>query len=122
MTSKDCVIVNEEIHIGEWCLFWHENKLMIGLLLGFARLNGKTYNTREYTRSYATVKCVDSNPIGALCSFYDWDAAGQLHQVVHHPFYLHIEAYKATVKCPDFEEGCLKINDILLNRINDFQG
>lgn len=122
MTNKDCLKVNREIHIGEWCLFVCKSKLLIGLVLGFSRLNGSTYSTREYGRSYAEIPSVDSNPIGALCSYYDWNSDGELHQAAGHPFYLKIDTYKATIHCPNYESGCLKINDILLSRIKGFQG
>lgn len=115
--------VIQEIFIGDWCLFWFNSELLIGLVLGFSRLHGKTYGAREHSRGYAQTLANDpTNPIGALCSYYRFNEEGKLSENGDHPFYLSTENYKATIKAPEFTGKCLRINNVLLSRITDLQG
>lgn len=122
-TMDDCLVENDEVHIGEWCIFLNKSKLFIGLVLSFSYMNGKTYRSREYSRSFAPIPSEASdNPIGALCTHYRWSNDGKLQQESEHPFYSNLENYKATIATPDFEDDNLRISSILLNRIINFNG
>lgn len=58
-TTSECLLVCEEIFIGQWCLFKHRNKIekkvLLGLVLGFAKINGNTYSSRNYSQKSCKV-------------------------------------------------------------------
>lgn len=47
--------VRQEVFIGEWVLFGCQGELLIGLVLSFVYLCGKTFREREYSLDYAPV-------------------------------------------------------------------
>lgn len=50
------ISVRQEVFIGEWVLFECQGELLIGLILSFVYLCGKTFREREYSLDYAPVK------------------------------------------------------------------
>lgn len=98
--------------------------MLISLVLGFARLNGTTYRTRNYPHKYAPVTndFANDNPVGALCSHFQLKSEGHIEEF-EYPFYLSLDIYKGTLtKAPIFENSVIKISEILLSKIYDLEG
>lgn len=123
--------VNDEIHVGEWCLVTLNAKLSaklyIGLVLSFTYLLGTTQRTKEYSRSFASIKPPNSddssrkNPVGFLCTYFRYDN-GILHEESLNASYVSLSNYKATIVAPFYKNDELIISNELLQKIVGFQG
>lgn len=112
--------VRQEIKIGEWCIFTVGKNLLVGQILGFSYINGKTYRTREYSRSFATIQSDTEKVVGTLCHYYSWNADGGLIDEPNYQFYLDVKNYKATISAPAYERNGLRLEVDLVIQINDF--
>lgn len=128
VVSADDYIVNEEIFVGEWCVFSDKQEedvceqdvlentnIKIGLVLGFAYTNGKTFKDREYSKVSATVKKDVNRSIGMLCASYTFDSQGKLTGVAgdKHKF-ISIESYIGTIRSPSYANNVLTISETVL--------
>lgn len=108
----DSFIENQEINIGDWCVFpdcvekederdYESNSVLLGLVLGFTYLKGKTFKQREFTKSFASVVSSPDKPVGVLCDLYSFNEFGVLKSVPgdKHKF-IQIDHYKATIRPP----------------------
>lgn len=96
-------VVCEEIFIGDWGLFKQIDgpKCLVGMVLGFGYMEGKTWKSIEYSSNFAKVTG-NKKPIGLLCQWYNVDKNGKLLPInvsVHG--YISIDAYKMTLPYPD---------------------
>lgn len=73
-------VSNEEIRIGDWCVFKIKQKIMVGHILSFTYLSGKSLTQREYTKAFAWTQQSD-NDVGVLASWYSWNMKGELEIV-----------------------------------------
>lgn len=63
----------EEITIGEWCLFHVEEQLLIGLILGFKYLSGNSVRDTKYSKHSVPVRSPDNalpRGIGVLATWH----------------------------------------------------
>lgn len=73
--------------------------LRIGLVLSFAYMHGSSQRSKEFSRSFATIKHPNAgnNPIGFLCTFYRYDPEGNLHELGRKGSYISLSSYRATI-------------------------
>lgn len=126
-TSTNCLKINEEVNIGDWCLLTFKKRLIIGLVLSFANMTGTTQRTKEFSRSFASVKPPNTthreNPIGILCTYFQYDSNGQLSEEHQSASYVSLSNYRATIVAPTMENDSLRISEELLDKIiTEFQG
>lgn len=123
VNNQSLLRVSQSINIGQWCLFYLGNRFLIGLVVGFSYLGGRTYRSREYSRNFATVVPPVSSvakTVGVLSTYYNWDFNGTLTEVIQDKFYLDIKHYRATISEPTYEKNQVQINISLVKEINDF--
>lgn len=130
--SGDNYVVNEEIYIGDWCIFsegvcenlsgedsLEDPKRLIGMVLGFSYLTGKTFKDREFSKSFAPVTSDVSKGIGMLCTVYTYNVVGVLSSVPGDKHkYARIESYIATIKHPSYTNKVLTISSKLLSELD----
>lgn len=116
----------DEIRIGDWCVFEKENKMMIGLILSFKYLIGKTFQDQAYTKSTILVQSsakLAAKPIGVLGSWYSWNKRGELESESVLPDQQHcfiaIESYKGNICQPLYEKQKIKISLDLVKKLNE---
>lgn len=128
--DTDKFVVQEEISIGDWCIFVEkqkdiQNSLIIGIVLGFTYLDGKTFKAREYSKRSATVhldqdsiSSSDLRDVGVLCSFFTFNDEGELVAELkdRHKF-THIKSYFGTIKPPNYSNKLLTIPKRLVEEI-----
>lgn len=127
-------IENQEIYIGDWCIFPdcvekedesndESDSVLIGLVLGFTYLNGKTFKQREFSKSFASVKSSQESstvkPVGVLCDFYSFNKDGVLKSISgdKHKF-IKIDHYIATIRSPTKKSKNLTISQTLVAELN----
>lgn len=123
-TKENCLTVDKETNIEDWCLFAYRRKLLIGLVISFSYMNGKTLRAREYSRIFAPVASQSSsvNPIGVLCTYFNLEPDGILHKELSQSVYVDITNYKGSILAPVFENNSLRIDELLSNEIKELQG
>lgn len=111
------LVQNEEISIGEWCVFEVDSRLLIGLTLSFCYTAGKTLKSRQYTKTSANI--VNTMPIGVLGMWYSWDATGKLTpESLTHSF-IGIEKYRRTLPNPSYFRNTLRIENSIFNKLGE---
>lgn len=124
LTAENCLKINEEINIGDWCLLINKEQLPIGIVLSFSYLQGTTQRSREFSRSFASIKppVSDKNlrELGFLCTCFRYDEVGTLYEEFQNSSYLSLSSYKATIFTPTYENGALVKSKNLLKKITDF--
>lgn len=133
VVSADTFIVNNEIFIGDWCVFYsntHENsdeenfKVLIGLVLGFSYTDGKTFKEREYSKLYAPVTSDVAlgtrKVIGMSCATYTYTVSGKLISVPgdKHEF-IDVESYIGTIQTPAYTSKVLTVSEKLITKLRD---
>lgn len=112
------LVENDKIHVGEWCIFKHNNSLTIGLIVSFCYTGGTTLKARSYTKSFATIN--SDKEIGVLATWYSWNKQGVLKPKPmgrkKHDF-VPIDSYKRTVEPPTYSEKILSISKNVLDSI-----
>lgn len=112
--------INDEIHIGDWCLFkkYNSTKCFLGLILNFAYLEGKSKKVQEYSSHYARVKD-NIKEIRIPCNWYETAPNSSL--LVSVPMdvhgYINIKQYHITISLPDISESGLRIDKNLYQQI-----
>lgn len=135
--TADVYSVRDYISIGEWCFFSRKEydnifseteddgfnvNLLLGNVLGFTYLDGKTFKQREFSRTSAKVQAhPEIGPqrgVGVLCSFYTCDLNGLLTNVPDdkHQF-INIESYVATIKPPIYVNKSLSLSTKLVDML-----
>lgn len=123
--TNQLYIKKDEISIGEWCIIEHDNKIMVGLILSFAYMKGKTFKERQFSKSTALVQ-PSAKPIGLLGSWYSWNKEGELqscefdHTTQKHEF-LPIKCYRGSMCRPSYDKKFLKISLELMVALNAMQ-
>lgn len=128
----------DEITIGEWCLFHIEEDLVIAFIVGFKYLSGKTIRDTKYSRQCVEVNCpkeTTSRGIGVLgtwhklkgdssnpCKFYEYrdeNASGSELSSSHSTFheFLNIRNYIGTVEKPVFVNGELTLKSFQMSTV-----
>lgn len=122
VSPEECLKINEEIYVGDRCLFNLNSKILIGLVLSFNYLNGSTYRAREYSRNFATVSSsTDERPIGVLYGWYSYNITGELCEVPEVFYcYNNIKNYRATILAPILKNGRIILNKNTIDKINQF--
>lgn len=111
---------NDEIAIGEWCLFEIEYGLFLGLILSFCYTSGTTLKARAYTKSAAQITNI--MPVGVLGTWYSWGADGILkkeHKSMQ--TFVNISNYKGTIPKPKYSQKELIVNKTVLKTLNDYK-
>ncbi|XP_043289665.1 uncharacterized protein [Venturia canescens] len=118
---------NDEIHIGDWCLFKKKKvgkgspKCFMGLVLNFAYTDGTTKKSQEYSSHYARVK-ENTKEIGVLCNWYE--IVPKSPDLVPVPMDVHgfisIKQYCSTISSPSMSERGLHIDMALYKKIKHF--
>lgn len=127
--------IQEEVTIGEWCLFHVEEQLMIGLIVGFKYLSGKTNRDTKYSMQFAIVKLPEGarpRGIGVLatwhrlnressnpCLFFEQnektDDSSDIETTVNE--FLDIRDYIGTVEKPSFSNEGLKLKNFQISAV-----
>ncbi|XP_037035540.1 uncharacterized protein LOC119073834 [Bradysia coprophila] len=137
--SCDDYSVNEELSVGEWCVFYGKREMgdieedhgrcdaeddeedeveLIGLVVGFAYTEGKTFKDREYSKVSASVKRNSGRSVGMLCDSYTFNTRGELCCVAGTKHkYISIEKYIATIKEPTFENKSMTLSETVLSKL-----
>lgn len=96
--------------------------MMIGLVLEFKYLKGKTFKEKEFSKSSAPVRSVASKDIGVLCNFFKYNNAGVLSSITQdvdgdkHTF-VNIATYVGTIREPNYANKVLTISPKLLTEL-----
>lgn len=96
----------------------------MSLVLGFARVHGTSYSSRNYTQRSCKVGNNEDaiHSIGAFCSNFFMKPDGQWDEY-DYPFYLTLDNYKGTLtKSPSFNNNVIQISIDLLKKINSLEG
>lgn len=117
----NCIRISDEINIGDWCLFEKvdDDKCVIGIVLSFAYINGKTWKSIEYSSTFARVSG-NTKSIGVLCHWFNVDSSGKLVLLeisVHG--YIPIEQYRLTIPSPTITEIGLNLSADVYIKIKD---
>lgn len=92
-----------EIKIGDWCIFRKENndsiKLMLGCILSFRYMNGRTKKSKQYSLDFAPVKHTSNDRgVEVLAMWYEVSENLEiLSKKTQTEFYFNIDRYIATV-------------------------
>lgn len=143
----DKYVVRKQITIGEWGIFngfFLKNcsedsgadgrlEVLIGMVLGFTYLDGKTFKAREFSKVSANVftdqvsdlvSDTASNPrdVGILCAFFALSADGKLTSIYDdkHKF-TNIKSYIGTIKPPVYINKLLTISEKLVEEIERYK-
>lgn len=108
----------DDLHLGEWCVFKIKSRLLIGIVLGFCYTDGKTFKTRQYTKSFAVTKS-RTPAVGVLGMWYSWTANGTLAAATTTYSHIGIENYKLTIPAPSYSQNILQIKNEDLNFLNE---
>lgn len=83
-----------------WCMFEMNHKIVVGLVLSFAYLNGKTLTERVYTKSTASIQSRGKPVMGVLGSWYSWNDQGLLNVDEKNKIHkcIPIEFYRRTIR------------------------
>lgn len=127
--------IQEEITIGEWCLFHVEEQLVIRLILGFKYLSGKTIRDAKYSKQYAPVESPQGTVprgIGVLgtwhklqqestnpCKFYEnrIKNADTSSCLTTFNGFLDIATYVGTVEKPDLLNDGLQLKNFQISAV-----
>lgn len=103
--------------------------VLVGLVLGFCYLKGRTQRAKAYSRSFALIVIPNSleansqvNSIGFLCSYFRFADNGTLVEESQNSSYISLENYMATILAPVYEKNLLRLGDALSKRISIFLG
>lgn len=118
--SDMCLIENEQIKIGEWCIFDHEEQddtkhLLLGNILAFQYIKGKKQSEKQYTWDYVpTIFEEDDDTkargIEVLATWFDIDSNGNVITTNSmNSFYINIDFYKATFSNPPIIDDQLSL-------------
>lgn len=123
-TLLDDISKMDEIGIGDWCIFEKENRILIGLILSFRYLNGKTFKDQSYGKSTAFVQS-SGKPVGVLGSWYSWNAIGNLEvESVLQPHkqhsFLPIGWYRGNIRQPSYENQMITISQALVKKLIEY--
>lgn len=107
--TSTCLIENEQIKIGDWCIFNHniqndpltESQMVLGNILAFQYINGKSHSQKRYTWDFAPTVFEEDDErkergIEVLATWFEIDMDGNVSNTSD-SFYINIESYKATV-------------------------
>lgn len=105
------LIENEQIKIGEWCIFNHQEqndttRLLLGNILAFQYITGKKQSEKQYTWDYAPTVFEDDDDTKArglevLATWLAIDSEGNLSTTDSmNSFYINIDFYKASLSNP----------------------
>lgn len=112
------LVQNDEIYIGEWCVFEVDSRLLVGMTLSFCYTAGETLKSRQYTKTSASISKAKA-PIGVLGMWYLYDTNGKLTlQSLTHSF-IGIENYKGSIPNPSYYENTLKIDNLILKKLDE---
>lgn len=122
-SSKDKYVINEEIFIGEWCIFSDTIKernndktnVFVGMVLGFSYLQGETFKEREYSNSSVFVTHASNKGVGMLCSAYTYRSDGVLENNFEQAHkYAKIDSYIGTIEDPIYTNNVLSISPFFM--------
>lgn len=94
-----------EIQIGDWCLFQNpfvdtrnEIDFMLGIILSFKYVNGRTEKDKEYSLDFAPVHhSSNSRGVEVLSTWNGIDENGKINNIEYHCSFLNIDHYFATL-------------------------
>lgn len=123
--TNECghLFLSTEIQIGNWCLFRYQDgdfdedvndlnhpkreifeNIIVGAVLGFKYVNGKTERSKQYGLNYAPVSSSDSSTkrgLGVLATWYKFTECSILEPLSkNNSFFVNIDNYVATVSMP----------------------
>lgn len=115
--STTDVAINDEIYIGEWCVFKVETCLLVGMMLSFCYTAGKTLKSRQYTKTSASI--TDKVSIGVLGMWYSWDSNGKLTLKSSTHSFIGIDNYKATIPNPSYFKNIVTVENSILKKLEE---
>lgn len=116
-----CLIENDQIKIGDWCIFKCEDEthiktqLVLGNILSFQYIKGKTQREKSYTWDYAPTTFEANNDnnergIKVLATWYSIDSNGNVFGMSsNNSFYINIDFYKVTLSNSPIINGQLSL-------------
>lgn len=104
------IFISEELAIGEWCLFQYSEKVIVGAVLAFRYLTGRSEKEREYSWDFVPVKPSSNlkkkRGIEVLSTWYTIHNTGKLYPAIEfNNFYINIENYIASIKSPSLDKN-----------------
>lgn len=122
--EDDDVIILDEINVNEWCIFRSgvNNHLILGLVLNFKYMSGKTNKQKQYSREYAPVKyngdLLNQKGIAVIATFYKLNERGQLKIYYEEPE-IKIETYLCTIRRPKFTNNLMILSESQMTKITN---
>lgn len=125
---------NDELHIGDWCVFKFEknkiNAFVLGNIVAFKYIKGRTAKERQYSWEFAAIKPQEhmKNPRGieVLASWFEIGSDTKLSPIQKsHSFFINIDEYVISLNCQDInlnpESGCLSFtkDDAVLKALHE---
>lgn len=106
------------MNIGDWCIFQKDHQVLIGHVLSFSYLDGKSFKEQSFVKSTAPLE--SKKAIGVLCNWYYWKDDGQLNEVdVKKHNFNNIQFYLGTIPRPTFHNKFLMISTETVYTLND---
>lgn len=125
---------NDQIQIGDYCIFCNKennkdhhqiHELVIGAVLGFKYIKGRTDKEKGYSWDFAPVKTdlpeKSKRGINVLASWYHFDCSGNLQPINGmNCFHISIENYVATLQNISFDKtnSALSLSETYLQSIH----
>lgn len=104
----------ETIYVGEWCAFAEEGKIVVGRVLAFSYMQGRSIKDQEYKRLSAPVKAPQKNArgLGCLCSWFSFKGNSRVltHTSMDSHGYFEVEHYLCSLPRP-----VMRKNQLLLS-------
>lgn len=105
-SSSTTVNKMHEIQIGNWCIFRDGNRLLLGNIVGFKYIQGKSEKDKQYSWDFAALECNlpedRKRGIDVLASWYLFDLTVNIKSL-NRCFYVNLNMYIATMSNPLFE-------------------
>lgn len=124
--TPQSVSTNDEIQIGEWCVFKNDNenisssKFIIGEVLGYQYIIGNNPKEKQYTWDFALTKSAPQiktkRGINVLAVWFAYEGNGELKRIPNVScYYTNIENYVVTVPDPSFQSAITTGKEILFD-------
>lgn len=114
----------DDVTVGEWCLFrqTENNVILLGLILSFSYLEGKTGKSREFSKECAIINYKSNREVGVLCSWYSYDTEGNIEPaLIENHGYISLRNYICTIT-NGFIDNKLKFHETVLKYVKSLVG
>lgn len=132
ISAESGIESDEEIKIGDWCVFSdgsvNNQKLVLGQIIAFQYITGKNMKHRQYSWDFAPISVRENQQsmrgVQVLAVWYDVELNGNLTATsLMHSSYRNINNYIATLKNPlfDFSDNSKNLTTINMNYFNSIK-